>query len=466
VAQSLGVALGAAEEKRLSEKPTENLAAYDAFLKGDEAERNFYIKEARDAYQRALALDPKFAMAMLGLARQSSDADERLALIRRAELEKEHLTERERLLVEFALAGAEHRPEDRVKAAQQLHAKYPDDVQSAHFLSGAERATGNPDAAIRIYEDLLVVDPRNAEAYNQIAYIDGYRGDYENAIANLTKYQSLVGVDKANPYDSFGEIQANSGHYREAIDNLNRAIAIKPDFPFAYDHLGIAYEGWGDTARAVQSYDRAAELATSDDARVNSVFGSVVAAWNAGDLVTMRGALDRIARIPVPREDAEITSAYVAILRDLADGHPADAERRLKDLRPKLDARWEEDHRRGTVPVTFKPYQPAWNYVMARALEAQGRTDEALKLYEINADPPNPSLSFDARRWTLEARAKVAEIVARKGDLARAEKLLAENRKWTPSWAPNRPSELVVEQMSRAKTQPGAAGSADSKTRR
>ena len=32
VAQALGVALGAGEEKRLSEKPTQNLAAYDAFL--------------------------------------------------------------------------------------------------------------------------------------------------------------------------------------------------------------------------------------------------------------------------------------------------------------------------------------------------------------------------------------------------------------------------------------------------
>ena len=39
VAQALGVALGAGEEKRLSEKPTQNLAAYDAFLKGEEASK-------------------------------------------------------------------------------------------------------------------------------------------------------------------------------------------------------------------------------------------------------------------------------------------------------------------------------------------------------------------------------------------------------------------------------------------
>ena len=34
---ALGLALGAGEEKRLAEKPTQNLAAYDAFLKGEEA---------------------------------------------------------------------------------------------------------------------------------------------------------------------------------------------------------------------------------------------------------------------------------------------------------------------------------------------------------------------------------------------------------------------------------------------
>jgi TolB-like protein/Tfp pilus assembly protein PilF len=451
VAQALGVALGAAEEKRLSEKPTSNLAAYDAFLKGGEAEKNFYYREARDAYQRAVSLDPKFAMAMLGLARFSSDPEEQLALIRRAAQEKGHLTEREGLLVEFALAGAEHRPEDRRKAAQQLHAKYPDEPTSARFLAQEERAKGNSDAAIKIYEELLAVDPRNSDAYNQIGYVYGTRGDYEKSIDNLRKYQALVG-DKANPYDSFGEIQANSGHYTEAIENLNRAIAIKPDLAFAYEHMGVAYEGMGDTANAIRSYDRAAELSDSDDARRDFLFGTMNAALIGKDLVAMRGALDRIAKIPEPREWPGIIPEWVAVLRDIADGRAADAQRRLVEFKPRLEARWEENHRSGNVSASFKPYFPPWNFLMGTVLESQGRLDEALKFYEINADPPNPPLNFQDRRWTLEARAKVAEIVARKGDLARAEKLLAENRKWNPGWAPNRPSELEVERLKQGKT--------------
>ena len=69
VAQALGVALGAGEEKRLSEKPTQNLAAYDAFLKGEAAAElrqksdPASLRKALGFYEQAVALDPGFAQA-------------------------------------------------------------------------------------------------------------------------------------------------------------------------------------------------------------------------------------------------------------------------------------------------------------------------------------------------------------------------------------------------------------------
>ena len=74
-----------------------------------------------------------------------------------------------------------------------------------------------------------------------------------------------------------------------------------------------------------------------------------------------------------------------------------------------------------------------------------------MALYEEMIHPPNPWVAFDGRRWVYEARARLAELVARQGDLDKAEQLLAENHKWNPSWAPSRPAELAVAQLRREK---------------
>ena len=67
VARALGLALGTGEQKRLSERPTQNLAAYDAFLKGEQASLSMGaqdppgLRKALAFYEQAVALDPGFA---------------------------------------------------------------------------------------------------------------------------------------------------------------------------------------------------------------------------------------------------------------------------------------------------------------------------------------------------------------------------------------------------------------------
>jgi serine/threonine-protein kinase len=78
VAGALGVALGAGEQERIRERPTENLAAYDAFLRGEQAADGLAsmdqaaLRRARDHYQRAVTLDSSFALAWAQLSRAYS----------------------------------------------------------------------------------------------------------------------------------------------------------------------------------------------------------------------------------------------------------------------------------------------------------------------------------------------------------------------------------------------------------
>lgn len=430
---------------------TSSQAAYEAYEEAVLNQKRFYAKEARVGFAKALELDPHFAMAMLYLADQS-DREQAVTLVRRAAKEREHLSERERYRVDIALANVDGKSDQALQLARELHAKYPADNTGAGVLAREALFKGDRDAAIRIFEDLLAVDPNNAEAYNMIGYYYGYRGDYQKAMDNLERYR-FISRDNANPFDSLAENQAYSGHYNEAIENLNRALAIKNDFVPAYQHLGVVYEGQGDYAKAIENYETAFTLADTDGMRRDYLFQGLRAALVGGDSAAARRILAQIEKIPVdPKSDyAKAGPAFVAILGDVVEGRAAQAERQLRELRPKLDENWQVAEKAGKIGPGMKAHFPQWNYMMARALEMQGKTDEALPYYEANANPPNPFYDFDARRWIMEARAKVAEILAKKGDLDRAEKLIAENRKWNPSWAPCRSSETVVAEARRAR---------------
>ena len=418
------------------------------FKEAVENERRFYFKEARDGYAKALELDPQFAEAMLGLARMT-DGDQGLALVLRAAKQRDRLTDRERLHVDLQLALRQGKADDALKVARQIHESHPDDIRGAMYLAHHEIQAGNTERAVQIFSEVLAVEPNNADAYNQIGYFYAYRGEYDKAIENLRKYQFMA-PDQANPYDSLGEIQAHSGHYDEAIENLNHALKLKPDFYESYKHLGVAYEGKGDYALAIANYRKAAQGALNDEMRRDLLRQALRAAFAAGDAAAAREIVAQYRSLPGDTHP-EVSRLGLDAVLDIMEGRPAQAEARLKEALPTLQQAYAKR------PEAEKPadgksfYDAGWTYLMAQALIRQGRRDEALPYCEQLVDPPQKWSSFDGRRWVYAGRGLLAELLARNGDLDRAEKLLAENRKWNPSWAPTRSSEQVVAQLRREK---------------
>ena len=199
------------------EVTTSSEKAYRAWQEAIENERRFYFKEARVGFARALELDPQFAMAMIGLAR-NSEPDQQILLVKRAARERDRLTPHERLHVDLSLADIAREKNRFMEIAREIHKEFPDDLRVAGYLAGEEMKNGNFERSLQIFGEVLAIDPNIADAYNQIGYYYGYHGDYEKAILNLKKYQ-FISPDKANPFDSLGEIQAYSGHYDEAIEN-------------------------------------------------------------------------------------------------------------------------------------------------------------------------------------------------------------------------------------------------------
>jgi tetratricopeptide (TPR) repeat protein len=421
------------------EVTTSSAAAYHAFLRGFQNEQRFYKKEARVDYARAIELDPEFAEAILGLARQA-DRDQALSLVERAWTLRDRLTERERFHIDLQRAGLNHNREEALRLARTLHEKYPGDIIGIQVLAAFETDQGHVDKAVELYKEILKVDPNYAAAYNNIGYAYGYRGDYEKAIENFQKYQFMA-PDQANPFDSMGEIQAYSGHYDEAVASLQKALAIKPDFYPAYEHLGVVYEGKGDYPRAIECYEKAADLSLTNDMKENYFFRVLrVTMWEKD-----AAAAEKVMRTmeALPRSQySEIRRLFFPAIRDICEKRYAEGERKLVELRPKLDA-----HMAGPVKGSSdKPYDPGFNLLMVKAKLGQGKDTEAIPLLEEVINPPNPWGEFEGRLWVYTARARLAAILARHGDLERAEKLIAENHKWNASWAPAREAELAVAQ--------------------
>ena len=418
--------------------------AYRVYREATENERRFYYKESRVGFARALELDPDFAMAMLGLARMS-EKEQAVSLVRRAEKLKSKLSDREQRHIDLHEAILEKGPEERQKIAHEILKRYPDDFRATTMIAMYEMSKGRAEEAVRVFSRLLEVDPNSADAYNMIGYHYGYRGEYEKALENLRKYQFMA-PDQANPHDSIGEIQAYSGHYDEAIANLNHALKIKPDFFAAYDHLGVAYEGKGDYAKAFSYYVKGAEVIPKEG-QATYLYHALRAAYLAGDLPAARSLLPKFEQIPKD-EHTEIARPLVLAVYDLMEGRPADAEKRLAELKPRADEHFRQMNKNRP---DYKPYWTDWNWIMVRAKLALGKDGEAVPLLQEMVDPPNGWQRFEGRLMVYEAKAQLAGILAKRGELDRAEKLLEENRKWNPSWAPTRPAEQTVAELRRAK---------------
>ncbi|HEX5386599.1 MAG TPA: protein kinase [Gemmatimonadales bacterium] len=175
VAQALDVALGTTARETIAEKPTQNLAAYDAFLKGNEAAGGLItatVPELRRAigyYERAVALDSNFALAWAQLARahaaQAPPTPGDLVASRGA-------LARARALAPAAPAtylalgdyysGLEH---DFPKALEQYELgrkAAPNDAEMLTGIALVERSQGHLDQSLASLRQALALDPRSA----------------------------------------------------------------------------------------------------------------------------------------------------------------------------------------------------------------------------------------------------------------------------------------------------------------
>jgi len=207
ITDALQAKLSPAEKSRMERKPTENGEAYLAFVQAhnlqDAMEDLEKLKQSEQLYERAIQLDPMFA----------------LAIARYSQLES------------WIVHIFERTPERREKArslAQRALQLQPD-LPEAHLAMGFSLYYGDNDfeAALKEFEIAQRDLPNEAEGYFALGAIQRRLGKWPESTANLEKAASL------NPKDSwvFQNLAFNYQMLRNfdaANKTIDRGLKVNP----------------------------------------------------------------------------------------------------------------------------------------------------------------------------------------------------------------------------------------------
>jgi TolB-like protein/Tfp pilus assembly protein PilF len=251
IAESLQAKLSGHEEQALAAKPTNNLEAYDAYLRGlaFEARSNYSsdaLFKAIDFYGLAVQLDPNFALAWARL----SGAHALVYFLRgdttaaRRDAAKEALENAQKLqpnspetllflgyyqywvLRDYRLAKT---------TFERVSKMLPGNTEVLYALGAVARREGNWDESVAYWERGLALDPRNPALLTEVAWTYAMLRQfsvalklYDRALDILPDEPSIMAL-KASIYQAEGKLQeaAKSLVQVNAETNSNEVVRIK-----------------------------------------------------------------------------------------------------------------------------------------------------------------------------------------------------------------------------------------------
>jgi TolB-like protein/Tfp pilus assembly protein PilF len=283
VATQLDVALLEPERRAIEKRPTENLAAYEAFLHGMEHFLNLRsLSEAElsvQFLQKAVSLDPGFAEAWAGLSKAYWQ-----------------------LFWGYDRPGTLTLQTETAKRAEQLAPDIPETHIALGWLNYAHREF---DKALAHFERSERLRP-SGDAAQAIGFTLRRMGRWQEALTHFENARRLIPHNYNLYLDGLGVTNIFVRRFDEAEQNLNEALSLAPQVSFGYlfkAHVLLARNG--DIAGATQvllemssqaSKSEAAEdevtlgFVLTDELRVLSeACGELFDAFESGPIERFRG---------------------------------------------------------------------------------------------------------------------------------------------------------------------------------
>jgi tetratricopeptide (TPR) repeat protein len=233
---ALRVEVIGAELERVRRIPTDNLSAYDSFLRGME----YFFRltkeanaQARQMFERAIELDPEYAEAYAGLGWT--------------------------YLLEWAFQWSQDpRTLERGFELAQRAIALDDSLPQAHsLLGGVYQWKKQHEQAIAEGERAIALDPNYADSYVQLGMILDFAGRPEEALGLVEKATRLNPHYPAYYLFELGHAYYLMRRYEEAIATFKRHLTRNPNSLSTHTRLAVIY---GELGREEEARAEAAEV--------------------------------------------------------------------------------------------------------------------------------------------------------------------------------------------------------------
>ena len=215
--------------------------------------------------------------------------------------------------------------------------------------------SGQLQRAEQIYQQVLQISPRNADALNLLGFLAYQVGRCEVA-ANLIAKAIEVDSKQYIFFINLGLVRQEQGELDKSIEAYHKAIEINPNDSDVYNNLGNTLQEQGELDKSIETYHKAIEI-NPNDARIY---------YNLGAAQKKQGKLDNAIQtyqqaIEINPDDAEIYNSLGTTLQK----------------QEKLDQAIQVYHRALEINSN---YSEAF-YNLGLALQEQGELDQAIQAY-------------------------------------------------------------------------------------
>jgi non-specific serine/threonine protein kinase len=278
IAEALKVVLTDTEKRAIEKKATDNVQAYDYYLRGRKYFHEFRTKgfrNARQMFSRAIVIDSDYARAYAGVADCSSmlhsygaasqenmdeaDMASRKALELDAELAEAHVSRGLAVSLQKNYAGAEREFDRAIRLD-------PNSFEAHYYKARICWTQGKLEQAADLFARASQLRPEDFQAPSLASNVYSGLGREDEATAcrhralELARKHLEISPDDGRALYLGGCVLCELGQTEEGLKWANRALEMDPEEPVTHYNVACLYSIVGMLDRAVECLQRAVAL--------------------------------------------------------------------------------------------------------------------------------------------------------------------------------------------------------------